>query len=98
MTSMHGIKHFIFLPVYLTGGSSRITLLIFLILLHPLLYQLDYVENIVSSLLHHEKIYQLNLLTLLRPYLFIQLMVFRLLSSYFILSFFVVDYIKAILL
>ena len=23
MTSMHGIKHFIFLPVYLTGGSSR---------------------------------------------------------------------------
>src|SRR5699024_9415182 len=22
MTSMHGIKHFIFLPVYLTGGSS----------------------------------------------------------------------------
>src|SRR5699024_6856126 len=23
MTSMHGIKHFIFLPVYLRGGSSR---------------------------------------------------------------------------
>src|SRR5699024_1418251 len=46
MTSMHGIKHFIFLPVYLTGGSSMARMLFFNI------YDLIVLSSYFNYLLH----------------------------------------------